>query len=103
MLNAWIENILLLELKPNKIVITDNASFHKPKRTKELTKSKEYILLYLPPYSLDFNSIEKMWGNMEKCCKNHRNMFEDVYEVIDIDIRQEFRGVVYNLEQIQLF
>ena len=40
----------------------DNASFHKGARTKELIEKTGCVLLYLPPYSPDFNPIENQWA-----------------------------------------
>jgi len=32
---SWVEQFLIKELKPNQVVIMDNASFHKSQRTKK--------------------------------------------------------------------
>ncbi|MBL3285086.1 IS630 family transposase domain protein [Rickettsiales endosymbiont of Paramecium tredecaurelia] len=47
------------ELKSDQVVIMDNASFHKSKKTKELIKSVNCRIIFLPPYSPDLNPIEK--------------------------------------------
>ena len=36
---AWVEFALCKELKPNQVVIMDNASFHKSNKVKELIES----------------------------------------------------------------
>ena len=82
--NTWVEKNLIPELKPNHVIIMDNASFHKSQRTKELIESKGCILLYLPSYSPDFNPIEKMWGNMKKLYRNYKHKYENKYELIDL-------------------
>ena len=51
--NAWLEQGLLPELKPNQTIVLDNAAFHTSQKTRELVKSAGCHLLYLPPYSLD--------------------------------------------------
>ena len=61
----------------------DNASFHKNIKTRELIESKGCSLLYIPPYSPDFNPIEKIWGSMKKMYRNHKHKYKDVYELID--------------------
>ena len=58
----WVEKILLPELMPGQIIIMDNATFHKSERTKMLIESVGCELLFLPPYSPDFNPIEKFWA-----------------------------------------
>lgn len=62
---TWVEKFLIKELKPNQVVIMDNAAFHKSKRTKDLIESVGCTVLFLPPYSPDFNPIEKFWANMK--------------------------------------
>jgi transposase len=52
------------EMRTDKILlICDNASFHKAKwLTAWATKQKEWLQLsFLPPYSPDFNPIERLW------------------------------------------
>ena len=92
--NTWVRENLLPELKPNNIIIMDNASFHKNQRTKELIESKGCILLYLPPYSPDFNPIEKIWGSMKKLYRNHKHKYEDVYELIDLLLCNRWRTTI---------
>jgi transposase len=60
--NDWLEEELLPQLRAGQVVVMDNASFHRGKRTKELIESVGCRLLYLPPYSPDFNPIEHIWG-----------------------------------------
>ena len=43
----------------------DNAAFHKSERTKTLITNAQCHLLFLPPYSPDFNPIEKFWANLK--------------------------------------
>lgn len=58
----YVEKILTPELKPGQIIIMDNATFHKSERTKMLIESAGCRLLFLPPYSPDFNPIEQFWA-----------------------------------------
>ncbi|MBD2113626.1 transposase [Nodosilinea sp. FACHB-141] len=37
----------------------DNASFHKSQHTQDLIEQADCTVLLVPPYSLDFNKIEK--------------------------------------------
>jgi transposase len=62
------ENGLLKSVEKGKTIIMDGASFHREKQLKEICKRQEVFLLYLPPYSLDFNPIEKTWANMKRNC-----------------------------------
>ncbi len=82
--NQWIEEFLIPELKPNQTVIMDNASFHKSPRTTELVESAKCSLLYLPPYSPDFNPIEQKWGHVKSSVKKIRDKFDDFTECLDM-------------------
>lgn len=63
---TWVEEFLIKELKPGQVVIMDNASFHKSKKTRELIASVKCNIIFLPPYSPDLNPIEKFWANMKR-------------------------------------
>ncbi|SPM45563.1 IS630 family transposase [Orientia tsutsugamushi] len=62
---AWVQQVLINELKPAQFVVMDNAAFHKSKKTKELIESVGCKVIFLPPYSPDLNPIEKFWANMK--------------------------------------
>jgi len=64
--NNWLENFLLPAIPSGKIIIMDNAAFHKSKRTKEIINKFHCQLLYLPTYSPDFNPIEQQWAILKK-------------------------------------
>jgi putative transposase len=60
------ENSLLKTVEKGKTIIMDRASFHRKTRPEEICKKRGVFLLYLPPYSPDYNPIEKTWANMKK-------------------------------------
>ena len=78
----WTEEFLIKELRPGQYVIMDNASFHKSQRTKELIESVGCKLIFLPPYSPDFNPIEKFWANMKRWIKSKIDLVGDMYHTI---------------------
>jgi len=80
--NSWVEEILIKELKPGQFVVMDNAAFHKSQKTKELIESVGCKVIFLPPYSPDFNPIEKFWANMKRWIKNTISDFEELYDAI---------------------
>lgn len=64
--NVWLEKHLFKELAPASILIMDNAAFHKTAKTRILIEQAGHTLLYLPPYSPDFNPIEQDFATMKK-------------------------------------
>lgn len=59
---AYVEHVLCPRLQPGQIVILDNLAAHKVPGVRELIEAAGAELLYLPPYSPDFNPIEHCWG-----------------------------------------
>ncbi len=81
--NAWLEQILVPELKAGQVIILDNASFHKSKATIEIIKKAGCEVLFLPPYSPDLNPIEKFWANFKRNVKEVLNLCTNLAEAID--------------------
>ena len=63
---AYVEQVLCPKLQPGDVVVMDNLSAHKIKGVRELIESTGAELLYLPPYSPDFNPIEKAWSKLKQ-------------------------------------
>lgn len=62
---VYVGQVLVPELRHGDIVIMDNLSSHKRPRIAELIKSAGSSVLYLPPYSPDFNPIEKAFSKLK--------------------------------------
>jgi len=78
----WLENFLVPSLKKGQVVIIDNASLHKVRLVKETIEEAGCSLMYLPPYSPDFNPIENYWAVMKSHIRKIRNKFTDINEAI---------------------
>ena len=61
----YLEKVLIPTLHEGDIVIMDNMRSHHIKKVAEVLQKAKIQLLYLPPYSPDFNPIEKMWSKMK--------------------------------------
>jgi transposase len=62
---AYVTQLLVPELKPGDIVVMDNLSSHKRASVRELIEAAGARLLFLPPYSPDFNPIEKAFSRLK--------------------------------------
>lgn len=62
---AYMEEVLLPELKDNDIVIMDNLSVHKNSFDVSKFTLRNIEIKYLPAYSPDMNPIEKMWSKVK--------------------------------------
>ena len=56
---TYIEKVLAPVLREGQVVVMDNLSSHKGSRVRELIEQRGCELIYLPPYSPDFNPIEE--------------------------------------------
>jgi transposase len=59
---AWLVTKLLPRLSRGDIVVMDNLSAHKDPRVRYWSRRAGVRLIYLPPYSHDFNPIEPCWA-----------------------------------------
>jgi transposase len=62
---AYVQQVLIPTLAPGDIVIMDNLPAHKAEGVRHAIEDAECRLLYLPPYSPDFNPIEKAFAKLK--------------------------------------
>jgi transposase len=89
---TWVKHCLCKELKPNQVVIMDNASFHKSAKVKELIEAVGCKIIYLPPYSPDLNPIEHVWANLKRLLRKHPKREQNLSEAIADSIGCLFVG-----------
>ena len=61
----YVERVLVPELRSGDVVVMDNLSSHKGPRTRALIEAAGANLLFLPPYSPDFNPIENAFAKLK--------------------------------------
>jgi transposase len=62
---SYIEHFLAPRLKRGQIVVMDNLSSHKSKRVKGLIEEAGCELVFLPPYSPEYNPIEVAFSKVK--------------------------------------
>lgn len=62
---AYVEQVLIPELRPDDVVVMDNLPAHKVAGVREAIEAAGARLLYLPPYSPDFNPIELAFAKLK--------------------------------------
>lgn len=67
--NAYVEQILVPELRRGDIVVMDNLPAHKVSGIAGKIEAVGARLIYLPPYSPDFNPIEKAFSQIKAFLK----------------------------------
>lgn len=64
---AFVEQVLVPELRPGQVVVLDNLPAHKYPEIAQAVLAVGCRLLFLPRYSPEFNPIERCWSKV----KNH--------------------------------
>ena len=62
---AYVEKVLAPSLRHRQIVVVDNLGAHKGESVRELIEKRGCQLLYLPPYSPDYNPIEEAFSKIK--------------------------------------
>jgi len=62
---AYVEQVLVPTLSPGDIVILDNLPAHKGLAVRKAIEAAGARLLFLPPYSPDFNPIENAFAKLK--------------------------------------
>ena len=69
---AYLERVLAPTLRPGQVVVMDNLASHKGEKVRELIEGRGCELLYLPPYSPDFNPIEEAFSKVKALVRKAR-------------------------------
>jgi len=62
---AYVDQVLVATLKPGDTVVMDNLPAHKSAAVREAIEKAGATLLFLPPYSPDFNPIENAFAKLK--------------------------------------
>ena len=62
---TYVARVLIPDLRPGDIVVMDNLSSHKGPRVREMLEDAGATLLFLPPYSPDFNPIDMAFAKLK--------------------------------------
>lgn len=84
----WIETCLIPCLKPGQWLVIDNATFHKGGRIEALIEQAGCKVLYLPPYSPDFNKIEKCWSWIKSRIRHCLDQFDCLQDAMNYVLKQ---------------
>jgi transposase len=68
---AWMTQGLARTLRPGDVVILGNLATHKIRGVREVIEAVGARLLYLPPYSPDFNPLEPMGSKIKQILRSH--------------------------------
>ena len=91
---TYVETVLAPTLAVGDIVVIDNLPAHKGDAVKKLIEAKSATLVFLPPYSPDFNPIEMLFAKLKallrKAAARTRDaLWDKIGEVLDAFSAQE--------------
>jgi transposase len=104
---AFIEQVLVPQLRPGDVVVMDNLSSHKRSATRELIEAAGAAVLFLPPYSPDLNPIEMIFAKAKHllrslACRTREELWTKMQSVLDqitsSDAANCFRHCGYTLQ-----
>ena len=92
----YLQQCVAPSLQPGDVLFLDNLSTHKVAGLEQLIQARGARLLYLPPYSADFNPIEWAWAKVKTLLRRLKaRTFDELVEAL----RQALRAIT--LEDIQ--
>jgi transposase len=77
---TYVEQVLCPRLRLGQVVVMDNLSAHKNFAVRECIEQTGARLLYLPPYSPDFNPIEQCWSKIKQHLRTAKARLTDALE-----------------------
>ena len=77
---AYLDQVLGPTLRPGDVVVLDNLSVHKVAGLDEVVQRHGARLLYLPPYSPDFNPIELAFSKLRSWLRTAQARPRDLME-----------------------
>ncbi|ORE91053.1 transposase [Stappia sp. 22II-S9-Z10] len=94
---AYVEQVLVPRLNPGDVVVMDNLGSHKGPRVRQLIERDRATLLFLPPYSPDFNPIEMAFAKIKALLKKAAErtvtgLWDRIGDVLHLVTPQEARA-----------
>lgn len=107
---GYLREMLVPALEEGDVVVMDNLSVHKSERVRDMIEEAGAEILYLPPYSPDFNPIEEAFSKVKNLLRKAgarvrealvEAIGEALSEVTEEDARAFFEHCGYR-EAVQL-
>jgi transposase len=94
---AYVKHVLVPELRSGDIVVMDNLKSHKNTHARELIEEAGAHVWFLPPYSPDFNPIEKMWSKIKAflrkaCARTQETLYQAIADALATITQSDIRG-----------
>ena len=95
---TYVDKVLVPELRQGDVVIMDNLPGHKGSKVRQLIEAVGASLLYLPPYSPDFNPIENAFAKLKALLRKAaertvEGLWSAIGQLIDLITPQEIQNL----------
>lgn len=77
---AFVQQQLVPNLRNGDIVVMDNLAAHRDAEAVAAIRSRGADVLFLPPYSPEFNPIEKAWGKIKDALRRLATRTRDAFD-----------------------
>lgn len=96
--NWFVVNRVLPHLHPGIVIVLGNAPFHHDPLFKAAVEAAGHQLLYLPPYSMDLNPIERAFKMLKAWLKKNMAM-ATVFRDLASYLAYAMQGVIGNVDE----
>ena len=77
---AFVRHELKANLRPGDVVVMDNLSVHKDTEVVRLIRDVGADVIFLPPYSPEFNPIEKAWAKIKALIRRVDTLTREAFD-----------------------
>ncbi len=77
---AFVEHQLVPRLKPGDVVVMDNLGAHKRPDILAVIEAAGASVLFLPPYSPEYNPIEKAWAKLKEILRRLATLSREAFD-----------------------
>jgi transposase len=104
---VYVTQVLRPTLRPGDVVVMDNLQSHKAAGIAQAIEAADARVVYLPPYSPDFNPIEPMWSKVKQRLRSlAARTVDGLFEAVGLAIKTVtpsdcvgfFKGCGYAIE-----
>lgn len=93
----YVARVLAPTLRPGDIVLMDNLPTHKVAGIAEMVEARGARLEYLPPYSPDYNPIERCWSKIKTYlrkakARSYRALVRAIKEALETVTESDIRA-----------
>lgn len=95
--NVYAEQVLGPRLRRGDVVVLDNLTAHRASRIEEVAEARGAQVLWLAPYSPDFNPIEQCWSKIKTFLRGVKArtagaLDEALAQAIELVTKSDIRG-----------